>query len=112
MDDLAEYDGEIRPGRPKAADIARQLAELYERDFGGKERGRFRISMKLMKSLCERRRISTSFRREITEELYELGYIMVDMEIYFAVLGQGTLSNYRRVSEQVLDKQSVPTVRH
>ena len=69
IDDFIEYDGEIRLGRPKAADIARQLAELYEMDFGGKERGRFRISMKLMKSLCERRRISMSFRREITEEL-------------------------------------------
>ena len=38
-------------------EIADHLAELYDRSFGGKERGRFRISDKLVRKLAGRRRL-------------------------------------------------------
>jgi hypothetical protein len=79
--------------------VAAQLAELYENAFGGKPRGRYRISMKHMKALTGRRRVSAETLRIIAEELYELGYVLIDQETFFAVLAQRTFSSFRRVSD-------------
>jgi hypothetical protein len=77
--------------------IAEQLAVLYEEPFGGKARGRFRISMKLLLELAGRRRLYPNDLEAISRELFELGYVMIDMETYFAVLSQRTLRSYRRI---------------
>ena len=88
--------------QPNAANVARQLAELYQVEFGGKGRGRFRISMKHMRMLTGRRRVGGDLVAAIAEELFELGYVMVDLETYFVVLAQSTFRNYRRVNDACL----------
>jgi len=79
--------------------IAERLAELYGIKFGGKERGRYRISMKHMRALTERRRVPVNIVRKISEELFELGFVLIDLETFFVVLAQGTFRGYRRVSD-------------
>ena len=63
--------------RPTARQVAETLAALYERGFGGKERGRYRVSMKHMRALTRRRRVPEEAVREIGRELFELGYVLV-----------------------------------
>lgn len=88
--------------------IAKQLAALYEAPFGGKDRGRFRISMKLMCELAGRRRLYAEDVRAIGRELFELGYVIIDMETYFAVLSQRTLRSYRRINADLLRSHVSP----
>ena len=85
--------------RPSQREVAAQLALLYERGFGGKERGRYRISMKHLRALTKRKRIPGSLLRRIAEELFELGYVLIDMETFFVILAQRTFNSYRRVSD-------------
>lgn len=85
--------------RPTQRQVAEQLAELYERGFGGKERGRFRVSMKHLRVLTGRRRVPPSLLRRISDELFELGYVLIDMETFFVILAQRTFTSYRRVSD-------------
>lgn len=87
------------PDRPTARQVAAQLAALYERGFAGKERGRYRISMKHLRVLTNRMRLPPEELRRIGEELFELGYVLIDMETFFVVLAQRTFTSYRRVSD-------------
>lgn len=81
---------------------AQRLAALYEVPFGGKNHGRFRISAKLLRELTGRRRLYEDDIRLIGRELFELGYVLIDMETYFGVLSQRTLASYRRINEEHL----------
>lgn len=83
-------------------DVAKRMVALYEVPFAGKERGRFRISMKLLRDMTGRRRLYEDDIRAIGRELLELGYVLIDMETYFCVLHQRTLANYRRVNAEHL----------
>jgi hypothetical protein len=88
--------------RPSERQIAERLAALYEDKFGGKERGRYRISMKQMRALTDRKRVPAEVIGQIGEEMFELGYVLIDLETFFVVLAQGTFRSYRRVSDSCL----------
>ncbi len=88
--------------RPTERQVAQQLAELYQWKFGGKDRGRFRISMKHMQALTGRKRVPEETVRKIAEELFELGFVLIDLETFFVVLAQRTFRSYRRVSDASL----------
>jgi hypothetical protein len=88
--------------------VAERLVELYDLEFGGKERGRYRISMKHMRILTERRRIPAAMIRLIGEALFERGYILIDLETYFVILVDHTFRNYRRVSDAIITKINMP----
>lgn len=85
--------------RPTEKVVAEQLVELYDRSFGGKERGRYRISMKHMRLLTGRKRIPPKTVRKIGEELFVLGYALIDLDTYFVVLAERTFRSYRRVND-------------
>lgn len=85
------------------ADMAERLVALYEQPFGSKRRGRYRISMKLVRSLIGRRRIWPEQIEALRRELYELGYLLLDLETYFVVVSQQTFVSYRRVNEAGLN---------
>ena len=92
--------------RLSARDVAAHLAALYEQGFGGKERGRFRISMKHMRALTGRRRVTAQVLHKIAEELYEMGFVLIDLETHFVVLAQHTFNSYRRVSDACLEQRA------
>lgn len=88
--------------RPNERHVAGRLAELYEQKFGGKERGRYRFSMKQLRALTRRQRVPAGIIRNIGEEVFELGYVLIDMETYFVMLAQSTFRSYRRMSDGCL----------
>ncbi|MDA1100834.1 MAG: hypothetical protein O2967_17820 [Proteobacteria bacterium] len=89
--------------------VAERLVELYDLEFGGKKRGRYRISMKHMRILTGRRRIPAAMIRSISMELFERGYVLIDLETYFVVLAERTFRSYRRVSDAIITKIDKPT---
>lgn len=80
--------------------IVDRLADLYERPFGGKPRGRYRVSMKLMCALFGQRRVWPDQTEALRRALYERGYVLVDLETYFVVVAVQTFASYRRVNEE------------
>ena len=94
--------------RPTEREIAERLAELYGQQFGGKDRGRYRISMKHMRALTGRKRVPGDAIRKIGEELFELGFVLIDLETFFIVLAQGTFRSYRRVSDSCVMSMTGP----
>lgn len=87
---------------PPLASAADKLAALFDRPFGGKTKGRFRISAKLVRQACQRRRLYEDDIRQLTRELLERGYILVDMDSFFVLLSANSFVNYRRANEESL----------
>ena len=81
------------------AGVVERLVTLYDHPFGGKPRGRYRVSMKLMCRLLNQRRVWPEQIEAIRRGLYETGYLLVDMESYFVVVSQRTFASYRRLNE-------------
>jgi len=81
--------------------IAAELVRLYEVSFGGKERGRYRISAKHLQKLAKRRRLYPEEIQEIARALFERGFVLVDLESFFVVLSQRTFASHRRVNDGV-----------
>jgi hypothetical protein len=87
----------------EARKIAETLVRMYDCEFGGKVRGRFRVSMKHMRKLAGRRRVHEELLRQIADQLYELGFVLIDLETYFVVVSQTTFRGYRRVNDAIIN---------
>lgn len=82
-----------------AADI---LAGLYDRQFGGKISGRYRISAKLVREAAKRRRLYEDDIRLLSRCLLEKGYVLIDMDSFFVVMSANSFANYRRANDEIL----------
>ena len=83
-------------------DAADRLVRLYDQEFGSKVRGRYRISMKYLRALTGRRRLYPDDIERLRRQLYERGFVLIDLETYCAVVSLRTFNSYRRVSERAL----------
>lgn len=88
-----------------AEQIALQLIDFYHTAFGGKELGRFRISVKNLRQIVGRKRLYPDDIAAISREVYQLGYVFIDMETFFVLLSQKTFTSYRRVNDLLLEKE-------
>lgn len=84
------------------AAVAANLVALYEEPFGGKNLGRYRIPIKFVRRMLRQKRIWPDQSEAIRRALYDLGYVLHDMETYWVVVSQKTFSSYRRVNEASL----------
>lgn len=89
---------------PDERAIAKMLVALYDMEFAGKTRGRYRISMKHFRALTGRRRVPVRIINRIAEEIFELGFVLIDLESFLIVLSQSTFRSYRRVGDTTLAK--------
>ncbi|WP_219929228.1 hypothetical protein [Albidovulum aquaemixtae] len=78
------------------------LAAMYVASFGGKASGRYRIARKLICGLMGRRRLYAEDVQELTRAVFERGYLLIDMESFFAVLSANAFVNYRRANRDCL----------
>ncbi len=79
--------------------VADRLAELYNHAFGGKPKGRYRISNKLVSTLAGRRRLYEDDVRQLTRAMLERGFVLIDMDSFFVVMSTNTFVNYRRAND-------------
>lgn len=84
------------------AKTADQLSRLYDEEFGGKTRGRFRIAAKLVRQISGKRRMYEADISLLTRAMLERGFVLIDMDTFFVVLSANTFVNYRRVNESAL----------
>ena len=76
-----------------------RLAELYNRPFGGKPKGRYRVPVKLVRQLAGRRRLYEDDIRDLGRAMIERGFVLIDMDSFFVVMAVNTFVNYRRANE-------------
>jgi len=79
-----------------------RLAALYDRSFGGKTGGRFRIPIKLVREIAGRKRLYEADVRDLTRALLERGYVLIDMDSFLVVMSANAFVNYRRANEDCL----------
>lgn len=82
---------------------ADRLAELYSKAFGGKASGRYRIPAKLVRQLMGQRRVYADDIEMLRRALYERGYVLIDLDTYFAVVSISTFTNYRRANADCIE---------
>lgn len=85
-------------------EVAGFLSEIYESEFGGKERGRFKISRPSLRRLAGRKRLEDTTISKIADAALELGYIVTDLGDYFSVVEEAVMLNYRPVPKSVLSR--------
>ncbi|NNG05582.1 MAG: hypothetical protein HKM95_15985 [Inquilinus sp.] len=90
--------------KPTPARIAELLVALDGIPFGGKPGGRFRISRKFLRQFAERRRLQPELVDAIADEMFERGFVLIDMESYFVVIPQRYFSSYRRVTAAAAER--------
>lgn len=81
---------------------ADKLVALYERPFGGKSSGRYRLAAKSLRQLTGRRRLYEADLLALQRALFERGFVLIDMDSYFVVMSANTFTNYRRANEDCL----------
>lgn len=96
--------GTERDDRPDPDRIADLLVALEATAFGGKPSGRFRISRKFLRQFAGRRRLPPTLVDAIADEMFERGFVLIDMESYFVVIPQRYFSSYRRVTAAAVDR--------
>jgi hypothetical protein len=78
------------------------LASLYEKKFGGKIKGRYRISARLVREVAGRNRLYEDDVRSLGRALFERGFVLIDMDSFFVVMSANSFVNYRRANEEFL----------
>ena len=81
---------------------ADRLCALYDKEFGGKKSGRYRIPAKLLREFAGRRRLYEDDILNLGRALVERGYILIDMDSFYVVMSANTFINYRRANEDLL----------
>ncbi len=80
--------------------VADRLVALYERKFGGKDKGRYRISARLVRQAAGRSRLYEDDVRMLVRAMFERGFVLIDMDSFFVVLAANSFVNYRRANEE------------
>jgi len=90
----------------KPCNVAEILADLYTRNFGGRQETRYRISRKNFRVISRLRILTDDYVKKVMEELMEMepGYALINMDKYFAVLPIKNFLSYRRVTESALEE--------
>jgi hypothetical protein len=54
---------------------------------------------KMLRKIAGRKRLSEHFRQELGNEMFELGFVFLDMETYYAIASVRAFESYRRLGE-------------
>jgi hypothetical protein len=83
--------------------IADKLARLYGEKFGGKDSGRYRVAAKAIRDAAGCRRLYEDDIRDLTRAMFERGYVLIDMDSFFVVMGANSFVNYRRANDHCFE---------
>jgi hypothetical protein len=86
-----------------AEKMAEIIKEIYEEKFGGKNRGRFKVSRSHFRRLGGRKNLRDAFIDEVAEECLELGYILIPTGDTIAIIEEKVVLNYRNVPKSILN---------
>jgi len=85
-------------------EISDLLAKLYDGEFNGKKKGRFRIARTTLAMLAGRQNIEQPSVDQLILWLSEKhGLLMIDLHDEFAILKCSLLRRYRKATNKVLE---------
>jgi hypothetical protein len=84
--------------------VADILDDIYEERFGGKKRGRYKISRVGLRQLSNRMTLKESIIELIIDEVNEYGYIMIEVEDGYALIEERIVANFRSVPKSLINK--------
>jgi hypothetical protein len=89
--------------KPKTpAEVATILATIYEKSFGGKDRGRFQLSREGLREISGKKRLEDPIVKATINEAYELGFVVTEIGEDFSVIEESVMRNYRKVPKQII----------
>ena len=84
---------------------AKNISEVYKSSFGGKDKGRFRISRAGLTILSGRKILRQAVIDSIFDVLLnDYGIFMIDLESEFAFINESIIRSYREVPEKIVSK--------
>ena len=84
--------------------VAKILADIHGKEFGGKPKGRYRISRaRLLQFLGTTRLMDEDFDN-LHDELLELGFSFLNFDAYFALIESSFSKNWRRMTKKLINE--------
>ena len=83
-------------------EVAEALKTIYDTEFGGKTRGRYKISRHALRDLSVRKRLGESTIQEIISAAYELGFVVADLDDDFSIVEVDVMRSYRKVPTRII----------
>jgi hypothetical protein len=84
--------------------VADDLTRIYNWEFGGKDRGRFRISRRQLRRLSGRGRLEDSILSQFVQHCYERGLVVTDLGDEFSVIEVAAMQNYRKAPSRLIEE--------
>jgi len=88
--------------------IVADIRAIYRETFGGKEKGRYKISRANFRLICGRKKLESVFLEKVVSAALEDGFVVVELGDYFCVIAEGTMLSYRPVPKLVAEKYAEP----
>lgn len=86
-------------------ETAKLLAKLYDGDFSGKTKGRYRLDRKTLAILAGRQNIERPSVEQIALWLSEQhGLLLIDLHDEFAIIKCSIFRRYRKATNNVVEK--------
>ena len=83
-------------------ECAQVLSAIYDRTFGSKQGGAFRINREALKNITGRPVLHQTIIEDVADWLVELGLVLIDRDGYFVVMAPAVLDSVREVPNEVL----------
>lgn len=84
------------------AEVVQILGEIYELKFGGKRRGKYRITRVDLRKLAGRKKLHATIVEEIKDLMLESGYLMGEVADYFVLIDVRVIEGYRKLPRAIL----------
>ncbi len=83
-------------------EILIMLKILYERNFNGKSKGKYKIPKILFKKICQRKHLKEKFIEKLNQLAFEYGFVLIYHNDFIFVLKKDDLLNYREVPDFIV----------
>ncbi len=88
----------------KPQQMAEDLESIYQEEFGGKLRGRFRTSRKNFRKLADLPKLTEDYIQEVSLWLRKKELILVDIDYAFLIFQKKRTRSWRRISDSVIEQ--------
>lgn len=94
----------VKMNKHKTAEqMAEIIADIYEKKFGGKRRGRFQILRSTFRQLAGRINLHDTFIQEVAVICLENGFVLFSLKDIIVVIETKVMLNYRNVPKSIFD---------
>lgn len=85
-------------------EVSKILIKIFNENFYGKEKGRYRITHDQIEELAGRKSIDKTFINGISKYLFGHGFIFIDITKQYIILEKDLLHRYRKVTPKIMEK--------